>query len=97
MKDHHHWKFVQQGPLDDAIKTFCDELNPEQATPGVSNVELSRTFYNEDGNWNEVVLRVSEPEPGMTTKDQCHKWMREVSASCDWDNAPIEQNTNQFK
>lgn len=97
MKDHHNWKFVQPGPLDEAIKKHCNEWKAGEASAGVKNIESGSSYYDGDGDWNYVVLSVFQPEAGMATKDQCHKWMNDISAGCDWDSAELKKNINQFK
>lgn len=99
MKDHHNWKFVQQTKLDEAIGHFCgDEWSASSGSEGVSNAKRSKSYFNNDGNWDYVVLSVKEPKPGMATQDECKKWMMDISAGCDFDgNSDVNHNTNQYK
>lgn len=97
MSDHHNWKFIQQVPLDDAIKAYCDGWNAGDGTASVTNIDTSKSYYDGEGDWNHVVLNIFQPKPGMVTKEQCRKWMMDLSAGCDHDGRDVKMNLNQFK
>jgi hypothetical protein len=97
MSDHHNWKFVQQVPLDEAIKKYCDEWTAGESTAGVTDISSSKSYYNGEDDWNHVVLTIFQPKTGMVIKEQCHKWMLDISAGCDFDAGDEKKNFNQFK
>lgn len=95
MKDRHNWKFVQQTKLDEAIKDWCDNMTPLTGPEGA--VEQYKEYYSEDGNWDRVILRLHQQAAGSASKEDCHKWLMDISAGCDFDSGELEHNRNQYK